>query len=96
MTATLDLDLTNILCRYVIDPDGSLRELPEELVTQDKCGVEGGQAGDSGSGGAGPATSTLSTPSALEGLEGVLMVPRTGADPSAGLLGVPPVPEVAP
>jgi virulence factor Mce-like protein len=96
MTATLDLDLTNILCRYVIDPDGSLRELPEELVTQDKCGVEGGQAGDSGSGGAGPATSTLSTPSALEGLVGVLVVPRTGADPSAGLLGVPPVPEVAP
>ena len=96
MTATLDLDLTNVLCRYVIDPDGSLRELSGELVTQDRCGVEGGQPGGTSSGGAGPATSTLSAPSALEGLEGVLVVPRTGEDPSAGLLGVPPVPEVAP
>ena len=96
MTATLDLDLTNILCRYVIDPDGSLRELSEDLVTQDKCGVKGGRPGGTNSGGAGPAASTLSAPSALEGVEGVLVVPRTGADPSTGLLGVPPVPEVAP
>jgi phospholipid/cholesterol/gamma-HCH transport system substrate-binding protein len=96
MTATLDLDLSNILCRYVIDHDGSLRELPEELVTQDKCGVEGGRSGAGTSRGAGPTAATLSTPSVLEDLQGVLVVPRTGADPSAGLLGVPPVPEVAP
>ena len=43
MTANVNLDLTNLLCRYVIDQTGALIELPlEEAVTQGRCGVEGG------------------------------------------------------
>jgi phospholipid/cholesterol/gamma-HCH transport system substrate-binding protein len=94
MTATVDMDLSNILCRYVIDQDGSLRELPEEVVTQGKCGVEGGAAGGSSTTSDGSrSTSSSSTPSVLEGLEGVLVRPQAGA---GGLPGTPPVPEVAP
>jgi phospholipid/cholesterol/gamma-HCH transport system substrate-binding protein len=98
MTATVDFDLTNILCRYVIDQDGSLRELPEELVTQGKCGVEGGQEGGSTaiSEGSRSSATTFGTPSALEGLGGILVERRPGADRPAGLAGVPPVLEVAP
>jgi virulence factor Mce-like protein len=98
MTATVDFDLTNILCRYVIDQDGSLRELPEELVTREKCGVEGGQGSGStaSSDGSRSSTTTFSTPSALEGLEGLLVEQQPGADRAAGLAGVPPVLEVAP
>jgi phospholipid/cholesterol/gamma-HCH transport system substrate-binding protein len=43
MTATLDLDLTSLLCRYAIDPAvGSLEVLPPEDAPED-CGVPGGQ-----------------------------------------------------
>jgi virulence factor Mce-like protein len=98
MTATLDLDLTNILCRYVIDQDGSLRELPEERVTRDKCGTEGGQAGRTaaGSDGSGSSGSTATTPPVLEALEGSRVEQLPDASGSAGLPGVPPVSEVAP
>jgi phospholipid/cholesterol/gamma-HCH transport system substrate-binding protein len=47
MTATLDLDLTSLLCRYAIDPAvGSLEILPPEDAPED-CGVPGSQGGGS-------------------------------------------------
>jgi phospholipid/cholesterol/gamma-HCH transport system substrate-binding protein len=50
MTATVDLDLTHLLCRYVVDQSGALRELPlEEAVAQGKCGVQGTDATAGGS-----------------------------------------------
>jgi phospholipid/cholesterol/gamma-HCH transport system substrate-binding protein len=43
MTATLDLDLTSLLCRYAIDPaQGSLEILDPKDVPED-CGVPGSQ-----------------------------------------------------
>ena len=46
MTATVDLDLSHLLCRYVIDQTGALIELPlQEAITQGKCGVQGGSGG---------------------------------------------------
>jgi phospholipid/cholesterol/gamma-HCH transport system substrate-binding protein len=45
MTATVDMDLSTILCRYVIDPaDGSLK-LRQAGLAPDQCGVETGTTG---------------------------------------------------
>jgi phospholipid/cholesterol/gamma-HCH transport system substrate-binding protein len=45
MTATIDLDLTNILCRYVIDPvTGALEILEPGDVVGDACGVDANAA----------------------------------------------------
>jgi phospholipid/cholesterol/gamma-HCH transport system substrate-binding protein len=55
MTATLNLDLREILCRYAVDPvTGALKILPEQQVA-------GGQCGLSGSPGSRSSTSTGST-----------------------------------
>ena len=100
MTATVDLDLTNLLCRYVIDQTGALRELPlEEAVAQGKCGTEGGNAGTTGGSGAGStSTSTTTTdsgPSVLDGITGHVLE-QGGADQLTGPVGAPPITEVAP
>jgi len=99
MTATVDLDLTHLLCRYVIDQTGAVRELPlEEAITQGKCGVEGGN-GAATTGGTGGTTSTSTTtsttPSVLDGIQGQVLQPGSGSVP-AGPVGVPALPEVAP
>jgi phospholipid/cholesterol/gamma-HCH transport system substrate-binding protein len=98
MTANVNLDLTNLLCRYVIDQTGALIELPlEDAVTQGRCGVEGGSgATTTGNGDAGTGTSTSSSgaPSVLDGIEGQL-VEAPDAGELAGAIGTPPVPEVA-
>jgi phospholipid/cholesterol/gamma-HCH transport system substrate-binding protein len=99
MTANVDLDLTNLLCRYVIDQTGALIELPlEDAVTQGRCGVEGGSgATTTGNGDAGTGTSTSSSgaPSVLDGIEGQLVEQAPDAGELAGTIGTPPVPEVA-
>ena len=99
MTATVDLDLTSILCRYVIDQSGALEELPlEEAITQGKCGVQGGDAADTsgGDGGDGGATAarTSTTPSVLDGIEGQLVEQAPGAGTAVGPVGVPALPVV--
>ncbi len=99
MTATVDLDLTSILCRYVIDQSGALEELPlEQAITQGKCGVQGGDAadtsgGDGGDGGA-KAARTSTTPSELDGIEGQLVEQAPDAGTAVGPVGVPALPEV--
>jgi phospholipid/cholesterol/gamma-HCH transport system substrate-binding protein len=99
MTATVDLDLTSLLCRYFIDQSGALEELPlEEAITQGKCGVQGGDAvpttgGDGGDGATTAGTST--TPSVLDGIDGQLVdqaPPDVGG--VAGPVGVPALPGV--
>ena len=98
MTATLDLDLTHLLCRYVIDQNGALQELPlEEALSQGRCGVEGG-AGPTGAAGRGSPSTPPSTsgPSGLAGIPGQVLDPVPGADLPAGPLGLPPVTEVGP
>ncbi|WP_040338565.1 MCE family protein [Candidatus Blastococcus massiliensis] len=54
MTATVNLDLTQLLCRYVIDQAGALIELPlQDAIAQGKCGSEpGGTAAGATGGGA--------------------------------------------
>jgi phospholipid/cholesterol/gamma-HCH transport system substrate-binding protein len=97
MTATVDLDLTNLLCRYVIDQKGGLQELPlEEALTQGKCGGSPSSGKGSGKGSgkdSGKTTSTSSGPtSVLDDVQGQLdeQVPDTGG--SAGPLGTPRLP----
>jgi phospholipid/cholesterol/gamma-HCH transport system substrate-binding protein len=100
MTAAVDLDLTHLLCRYVVDQSGALRELPlEEALAQGRCGVEGGGSPAGASGGPGGAQSTAatsSTPSVLEDIQGQLVQQVPGADQPAGRLGLPSVTGVTP
>jgi phospholipid/cholesterol/gamma-HCH transport system substrate-binding protein len=98
MTATVDLDLTHLLCRYVIDQTGALNELPlEEAITQGKCGVEGGSGSSTAGAGTGAApTSSTGTPSVLDGIEGQIVDQVPGAAEQAGRLGLPPIGGVAP
>jgi phospholipid/cholesterol/gamma-HCH transport system substrate-binding protein len=99
MTANVNLDLTNLLCRYVIDQTGALIELPlEDAVTQGRCGVEGeSEATTTGSGELGAASSTGNggVPSVLDGIQGRLVEQAPAAGDLAGTIGTPPVPEVA-
>jgi phospholipid/cholesterol/gamma-HCH transport system substrate-binding protein len=100
MTATVDLDLTNLLCRYVIDQtSGALKELPlEDALAQGKCGVEGdGKGGrrDAGAAAAGsPSTTSPGSPSVLGGIEGQVVQPGSGAQKPAGPVGAPSLSEV--
>jgi phospholipid/cholesterol/gamma-HCH transport system substrate-binding protein len=102
MTATVDLDLTHLLCRYVVDQNGALQELPlQEALTQGRCGVEGGGGGGQTGGGTGPSPTTTSTsggppPSGLGGIVGRIIEQVPGAGQSAGPVGLPPVTEVGP
>ena len=99
MTANVNLDLTNLLCRYVIDQTGALIELPlEDAVTQGRCGVEGG-SGATPTGPENPRTATSTgdggVPSVLDGIQGRLVEQAPAAGDLAGTIGTPPVPEVA-
>ncbi|SDF90745.1 phospholipid/cholesterol/gamma-HCH transport system substrate-binding protein [Blastococcus aurantiacus] len=98
MTATVDLDLTQLLCRYVVDQSGALRELPlTEALSQGKCGTEGGAASPAG-GGAGtpaPAPSQGGLPG-LGDLPGQVLDQLPQADQATGRPGLPLVTEVGP
>ena len=90
MTATVDLDLSTILCRYVIDPaDGSLK-LRENDVAPKDCGVEGGTDGDpSDAKSSGGPSGSLGIPT----MPGVTGHAPSGRAPS-GPAGLPDVPGV--
>ncbi|UOY01039.1 MCE family protein [Blastococcus sp. PRF04-17] len=100
MTATLDLDLTHLFCRYVVDQTGAVIELPlEEALTQGRCGVEGGTAqaaggGSGGSGGSGSTSSSSGGPSVLDGIEGQIVEQVPGAGSADNPVGMPSLPEV--
>jgi phospholipid/cholesterol/gamma-HCH transport system substrate-binding protein len=99
MTATVDADLTHLLCRYVVDQSGALRQLPlEEALAQGRCGVEtGGSGATTGSSGGSQSTSSRpGAPSVLENIEGQVLQRMPGADQPAGRLGLPSVPGGAP
>jgi phospholipid/cholesterol/gamma-HCH transport system substrate-binding protein len=58
MTATVNFDLTELLCRYGFDNTGALVEVPIDPLVPDKCGQEGTPSTTSGpatGGGGGPA-----------------------------------------
>jgi phospholipid/cholesterol/gamma-HCH transport system substrate-binding protein len=91
MTATLDFDLSRLLCRYGIDPlTGALEIQPQALVGED-CGVPGTPPGNrrsTAAGGQGPRTQTIPT------LPGDIVGQLPEADTGTGTLGLPQVPGV--
>jgi phospholipid/cholesterol/gamma-HCH transport system substrate-binding protein len=90
MTATVDLDLSELLCRYVIDQTGALKELPlQDALTQGKCGVEIGTAtGTTGGGTGDPSAATSSGGfSVLDDLAGGGLQQGPGAGTLSGPVG---------
>ncbi|MGY2128702.1 MCE family protein [Blastococcus sp. SYSU DS0617] len=94
MTATLELDLTQVLCRYVVDPlSGALETLEPQDLAGDSCGVPGtppaNQRTAAGEGGGAP-----TGPGPTQGLS-ILPEEIVGQLPTAesltGLLGLPQV-----
>lgn len=87
MTATLELDLTQALCRYLVDPvTGALEELEPQDLAGDTCGQPGtppGNRGTTGGSGGSPDASTFSL--LPEGVTGLLPGPQS----PGGLLGLP-------
>ncbi|MGY2064685.1 MCE family protein [Blastococcus sp. SYSU DS0619] len=89
MTATLDLDLTEVLCRYVVDPlTGALEESAPDDVTGEQCGVPGtppgNEVGNAGGGTAAPGTVPGSVLGALLPEDVVGRAPGEG-----GVVGLP-------
>jgi phospholipid/cholesterol/gamma-HCH transport system substrate-binding protein len=96
MTATLDLDLTTLLCRYGIDSAGGVVEVlqPEEVVPEE-CGQPGtppgNQTGVTGGDGAQSSDGTVFSGSLLP--EDAI-VPGSGS--GTGRIGVPSLGEELP
>jgi phospholipid/cholesterol/gamma-HCH transport system substrate-binding protein len=92
MTATLQLDLTQVLCRYAIDPvTGALKVLRPEDIPTGACGQAGTPPGNqtgSNSGGAGGTANPLST------LPGNIVGQVPDPNATAGTIGVPKIPGV--
>jgi len=85
MTATLNLDLREILCRYVVDPaTGALKIQPQELVG-DSCGQAGTPPGNQ----QGTTTTTTTTLVQLPGLSGVTGAVAGVTGGAGGLPGLP-------
>jgi phospholipid/cholesterol/gamma-HCH transport system substrate-binding protein len=94
MTATLDLNLTELFCRYVVDPVTGGVEILEPSQVVDECGVPGTPPGGNRStdGNGGPsAQSTLAIP----GLSDVAGRVVGDAEAPTGPIGVPSLGEVA-
>jgi phospholipid/cholesterol/gamma-HCH transport system substrate-binding protein len=88
MTATLNLDLREILCRYVVDPvTGALKIQPQELVGT-TCGQAGSPPGNQGTT---TTTTTLVTLPGLAGVIGAVVGTPSGVPQVAGLPAIPGV-----
>jgi phospholipid/cholesterol/gamma-HCH transport system substrate-binding protein len=91
MTATVDFNLSQLLCRYAIDPgSGALQSLPVNLQPQD-CGVPGTPPGNGSGSGSGSRQSASSTNPMLPG-NIVGTVPD--ATTTTGTPGLPTIPGV--
>jgi phospholipid/cholesterol/gamma-HCH transport system substrate-binding protein len=92
MTATLDLDLTNLLCRYVVDPTtGGLEVLEPPDLTGGQCGLPKSPPGNqrsTSSGSSAAHTSTLGLPTLPGDIIGQIPGP---ASPDA-IAGLPLIP----
>ena len=88
MTATVELDLTQTLCRYVIDPaTGALKLLRPEDVPGGTCGQAGTPPGNQtgGSSGGSPSSSALSPLGLSPDIAGVV----PGTDSQSAIAGLP-------
>jgi phospholipid/cholesterol/gamma-HCH transport system substrate-binding protein len=92
MTATLDFDLSRLLCRYAIDQaSGALKIQPQEIAGE-QCGAPGSPPGNGATGGTpagGQQRSTFGIPT-LPDVVGQVPAP----DAATGPLGLPQVPGV--
>jgi phospholipid/cholesterol/gamma-HCH transport system substrate-binding protein len=89
MTASVELDLTNTLCRYVIDPASGALKLQPATVIGNTCGQPGSPPGNQGAGGTAGTPGTILT---LPGLPGDLVNQLPGLPSQTGLPGLPPLP----
>ncbi|MGY2083851.1 MCE family protein [Blastococcus sp. SYSU DS0539] len=89
MTATLDLDLTEVLCRYFVDPvTGALEERAPDDFTGEQCGVPGTPPGN-GAGGTGGGAAAPE-PGQRAGLGALLPEGIVGRVPGqGGIVGLP-------
>jgi phospholipid/cholesterol/gamma-HCH transport system substrate-binding protein len=90
MTATVDLDLSNLLCRYAIDPvTGGIEELEPQDVVGDRCGQAGSSPGNQP-----PGSQSSQGATGLETLPGDIAGTQVGEVPVIGdqLPGLPPLP----
>jgi phospholipid/cholesterol/gamma-HCH transport system substrate-binding protein len=94
MTATLELDLTQTLCRYVIDPATGALEVTPQDVAGNTCGRAGTPPANQGStsGGSSSGGSILSLP----GLPGDVVSQIPGANTQTGRPGLPQIPGAQP
>lgn len=95
MTATVELDLTQTLCRYVIDPaTGALKIQPQELVGT-TCGQSGTPPANQG-GSSGGSSSAGGSILSLPGLPGDVVSQIPGTNTQTGLPGLPQLPGATP
>jgi phospholipid/cholesterol/gamma-HCH transport system substrate-binding protein len=88
MTATVELDLTQTLCRYAIDPvTGALKVLRPEDIPTGTCGQAGSPPGNQV--GAAPGGSAAASP--LSTLPGDIVGQVPDPNAAAGTIGVPPI-----
>lgn len=92
MTATLDMNLSTLLCRYAVDPvTGGLEILEPQDLAGSECGVPGNQGSTGGSGDGGSGARPLGLP-----LPGDIVGQIPTPDLTTGLPGFPQIPGVAP
>jgi phospholipid/cholesterol/gamma-HCH transport system substrate-binding protein len=95
MTATLNLDLREILCRYAIDPlTGALKILPAGSVGAGQCGQVGTPPGNQTSTSTTTTTQTLTVPG-LGSLAGSVVGPVTQGVTGSGTSSLPGLPDLA-
>jgi phospholipid/cholesterol/gamma-HCH transport system substrate-binding protein len=94
MTATVNFDLTELLCRYGIDNAGALVEVDPTTIAPGECGRPGpGEGGtdDGTDGDGGPDPTDLVTSFGVPGLSGPDVSQLPGGGDAGGLLGFPSV-----
>jgi phospholipid/cholesterol/gamma-HCH transport system substrate-binding protein len=91
MTATVNLDLTELLCRYGIDNAGGLVQVDPTTLAPGECGVPGPD--DEGTGGTagGDSPTDVLTSFGVPGLSGADIAQLPGGEDAGGLLGFPSV-----
>jgi phospholipid/cholesterol/gamma-HCH transport system substrate-binding protein len=90
MTATVNFDLSQLLCRYAIDPSsGALETLPVDLQN---CGVPGTPPGNQTGGGTG--SGNQRSANTIPTLPDDVVAEIPGGDTSSGTAGLPEVPGV--
>jgi phospholipid/cholesterol/gamma-HCH transport system substrate-binding protein len=91
MTATLNLDLTQTLCRYMIDPaSGALKLNPP--TPNNSCGQPGSPPGNQSGTSSGGGSSTAKSQFIIPTLPNDAVGQKPSAQNSGGLIGVPAVP----